>query len=177
ISRIHDSRTTLGGSMDPHAAGLPFGGIKILGVGGQGRNENALRLAQYLANHSRLKLVNYPFLEGNPQRNLAVQQLAGGGGLRSFEVDANAEDVRRFVESLTLFALAPSLGGVDSLVTIPVLTSHAMISAEDRHNMGVADQLVRISVGIEHADDLIADLGRGLAEVVSSAQSAELVRG
>ena len=92
----------------------------------------------------------------------------------SFEVDGSGEDARRLAEALNLFTLAPSLGGVDSLVTIPVLTSHAMISAEQRAKMGVTDQLIRLSVGIENADDLIADLERALAVVTPVRQHAEV---
>jgi len=92
----------------------------------------------------------------------------------SFEVDGSREEARRFAESLNLFSLAPSLGGVDSLVTIPVLTSHGMISAEQRARMGVTDQLVRLSVGIENADDLIADLEQALTVVSASREPAQV---
>ena len=92
----------------------------------------------------------------------------------SFEVDGTGEDARRLTESLRLFILAPSLGSVDSLVSIPVLTSHAMISAEQREKMGVTEQLIRVSVGIENADDLIADLEQAFAAVSSSRQHAQV---
>jgi cystathionine beta-lyase/cystathionine gamma-synthase len=176
ISRIHETRTTLGGSMDPHAAWLLLRGIKTLAVRVQRHNENALRVAQFLSAHPKVKRVHYPFLDAHPQRALAVEQMGGGGGVLSFEVDGTGEAVRRFVESLSLFTLAPSLGGVDSLVTIPVFTSHGMISPEDRQKMGVTEQLVRISVGIENVDDLIADLDRALAQVAPASEPAELVR-
>jgi len=94
-----------------------------------------------------------------------MDQMSGAGGVLSFEVDGSGKDTRRVVESLSLFTLAPSLGGVDSLVTIPVNTSHAMISPEHRASMGVTEQLVRLSVGIESADDLIADLEQALSVV------------
>src|SRR5881397_98013 len=94
--------------------------------------------------------------------------------LLSFEVDGSGEDARHLAESLHLFTLAPSLGGVDSLVTIPVLTSHAMISAEQREKMGITEQMIRISVGIENVDDLIADLERALAVVSPARQHAEV---
>jgi hypothetical protein len=102
-----------------------------------------------------------------------MEQMHGAGGVLSFEVDG-AEGARRLTDSLHLFTLAPSLGGVDSLVCIPVLTSHAMISAEQRQKMGVTEQLIRLSVGIENADDLIADLEQGLAVVSSARQHAEV---
>jgi cystathionine gamma-lyase len=95
--------------------------------------------------------------------------MRGGGGVLSFEVDGTGEDARRFTEALQLFTLAPSLGGVDSLVTIPVVTSHAMIRAEEREKMGVTEQLVRLSVGLENVDDLIADLERGFAAIGAGA--------
>ena len=170
VERIHETRTTLGASMDPHAAFLLLRGIKTLAVRVQRQNENALRIAQFLQRHPKVKSVNYPFLEGHPQRALASEQMSGGGGVLSFEVDGTAEDTRRVVEALRLFTLAPSLGGVDSLVTIPVLTSHAMITPEHRQKMGVTEQLVRLSVGIENADDLIRDLEHGLSVLINVRQ-------
>jgi cystathionine beta-lyase/cystathionine gamma-synthase len=165
IDTIRATRTTLGGVMDPHAAWLLLRGIKTLAVRVQRQNENALRVAQYLSENKKVKSVYYPFVEGHPQRALAMEMMQGGGGVLSFELDGSGEDARRMSESLNLFTLAPSLGGVDSLVSIPVLTSHAMISAEHRRRMGITDQMIRLSVGIENADDLIADLDQALATV------------
>jgi cystathionine beta-lyase/cystathionine gamma-synthase len=162
IEKIHSTRTTLGGCMDPHAAWLLLRGIKTVAVRVQRQNENALRVAQFLARHPRVRNVYYPFLEGHPQRALAVEQMRGGGGMVSFEVNGTATEARKVSESLNLFTLAPSLGGVDSLVCIPALTSHAMIPAEHREKMGITGQLIRLSVGIEHADDLIEDLEQAL---------------
>ncbi|MGA8491445.1 MAG: aminotransferase class I/II-fold pyridoxal phosphate-dependent enzyme [Terriglobales bacterium] len=173
IEKIHETRTTLGGVMDPHAAWLLLRGIKTLAVRVQRQNENAMRVAQFLAQHSKVRRVHYPFLEGHPKRAIAMEQMRGGGGMVSFEVEGSGEDARRLTEALHLFTLAPSLGGVDSLVSIPVLTSHAMISAEQRQKMGVTEQLIRLSVGIENADDLIADLEQALT-VVSSPQHAQV---
>jgi cystathionine beta-lyase/cystathionine gamma-synthase len=136
------------------------------------QNESALRIAEFLAQHSKVRSVNYPFLHGHPQRRLAMEVMKGGGGVLSFEVDGTGEDAKRLSEALNLFTLAPSLGGVESLVSIPVLTSHAMISAEHRHKMGVTEQLIRLSVGIENVDDLIADLDQALAKVFAHQQVA-----
>src|SRR6202521_800663 len=174
IQKIHETRTPLGGVMDPHAAWLLLRGIKTLAVRVQRQNENALRVAQFLAQHSNVRHVYYPFLDGHPQRAVAIEQMQGGGGMVSFEVDGSGEDARRLSESLHLFTLAPSLGGVDSLVCIPVLTSHAMISVEQRQKMGVTEQLIRLSVGIESADDLIADLEQAFAAVSASRQHAQV---
>jgi cystathionine beta-lyase/cystathionine gamma-synthase len=174
IEKIHGTRTTLGGTMDPHAAWLLLRGIKTLAVRVQRQNDNALRIARFLAKHAKVRSVNYPFFEGHPQRALAIEQMHGGGGVLSFEVDGTGEDAQRLSEALRLFTLAPSLGGVDSLVTIPVITSHGMISAEQREKMGVTDQLIRISVGIENADDLIADLEQALTVVASTREHAQV---
>ena len=156
--------------MDPHAAWLLLRGIKTLAVRVQRQNENALRISEFLEGHPKVRRVHYPFAKTHPQRALAMELMRGGGGVLSFEVDGTGEDARQFAESLHLFTLAPSLGGVDSLVTVPVITSHGMISAEHRQQMGVTDQLVRLSVGIEHVDDLIADLEQALALVRSATQ-------
>jgi len=173
IDKIHETRTTLGGVMDPHAAWLLLRGIKTLAVRVQRQNENALRVAQFLAQHSKVRRVYYPFLKDHPQRAVAMEQMRGGGGMVSFEVKGSGDDARQLTEALHLFTLAPSLGGVDSLVSIPVLTSHAMISSEERQKMGVTEQLMRLSVGIENADDLIADLEQAFA-VVNSPQHAQV---
>ncbi len=174
IKKIHETRTTLGGVMDPHAAWLLLRGIKTLAVRVQRQNESALRVAQFLSQHGKVRKVNYPFLEGHPQRALAMEQMRGCGAVVSFEVGGTGEDARRVSEALRLFTLAPSLGGVDSLVSIPVLTSHAMISPEHRAKMGVTEQLIRLSVGIENADDLIADLDHALTVVKPTPQHAEV---
>jgi cystathionine gamma-synthase len=172
IDTIHATRTTLGCNMDPHAAWLLLRGIRTLAVRVQRQNENALRVAEFLKAHPKVRSVSYPFLKGHPQRELAMQQMRGGGGVLSFEVEGSGEDACRFAEALRLFTLAPSLGGVDSLVTIPVVTSHSMIRAEEREKMGVTEQMVRISVGIENVDDLIADLERGFAAVTGAVRQS-----
>jgi len=174
IEKIHATRTVLGGTMDPQAAWLLLRGIKTLAVRVQRHNESALRIAQFLAGHAQVKRVYHPFEESHPQRALAMEQMSGGGGLLSFEVDGTGLDARRLTESLHLFNLAPSLGGVQSLVCLPVLTSHAMISQEQREKMSVTDTLVRLSVGIENVDDLIADLEQALAMISSTRQHAEV---
>jgi cystathionine beta-lyase/cystathionine gamma-synthase len=163
IDQIHHVRTTLGCSMDPHAAFLLLRGIKTLAVRVARQNENALRVAEFLSAHTKVTRVHYPMLKGHPDHALAKKQMTGCGGVVSFEVEGSGEDACRVAEALNLFTLAPSLGGVDSLVSIPVLTSHAMIDPELRRKMGVTEQMIRLSVGIENADDLIADMEKGLA--------------
>jgi cystathionine beta-lyase/cystathionine gamma-synthase len=151
--------------MDPHAAWLLIRGMKTVAVRVARQNENALRVAEFLEQHSKVRRVYYPFLKSHPQYAVAREQMSGGSGMVTFEIDGTGEDARRVSEAMRMFTLATSLGGVESLVSIPVLTSHAMISAEQREKMGVTDQMVRLSVGIESAEDLIADLERAMEAV------------
>ena len=124
IEKILATRTTIGNCMDPHAAWLLMRGMKTLAVRVARQNENALRVAEFLEQHAKVRRVHYPFLKSHPQHALAREQMSGGGGMVTFEVEGTGEDARRVSEALRLFTLAPSLGGVESLVSIPVLTSH-----------------------------------------------------
>lgn len=165
IDEIGETRKTLGNCMDPHAAWMLIRGLKTLAVRVARQNENALRVAEYLEQHAKVRRVHYPFLKSHPQYAIAREQMSGGSGMVTFEVEGSGDDARRVSEAMRLFTLATSLGGVESLVSIPVLTSHAMISAELREKMGVNEQMVRLSVGIESMDDLIEDLERALEAV------------
>jgi cystathionine gamma-synthase len=170
MERIWDTRTTLGNCMDPHASWMLIRGLKTLAVRVGRQNENALRVAEFLAQHGKVRRVHYPFLKSHPQYAIAREQMTGGGGMVTFEVEGTGDDARRVSEAMRLFTLATSLGGVESLVSIPVLTSHAMISADQREKMGVTEQMIRLSVGIENAEDLIADLERALEAVAARQQ-------
>ncbi len=163
IDQVHHLRTTLGCCMDPHAAFLLLRGIKTLAVRVERQNQSALRVGEFLSRHPKVARVHYPMLKGHPEYTLAKKYMSGAGGVLSFEVEGTGADACRVAEALSLFTLAPSLGGVESLVSIPVLTSHAMIDPELRKKMGVTEQMIRLSVGIENVDDLIADLENALA--------------
>src|SRR5258708_3461080 len=165
VEQIRHLRTTLGCCMDPHAAFLLLRGIKTLAVRVERQNENALRIADFLSQHPKVTRVHYPLLKKHPDYAVAKKQMTGAGGVLSFEVEGSGADACRVAEALNLFTLAPSLGGVDSLVTIPVLTSHYLIDPELLKKMGVTEQMIRLSVGIEHVEDLIADLEKGLTVV------------
>jgi cystathionine beta-lyase/cystathionine gamma-synthase len=165
MEKIWETRTTLGNCMDPHASWMLVRGLKTISVRVARQNENAQRVAEFLADHAKVRSVHYPFLKSHPQYALARKQMSGGGGMVTFEVEGTGEDARRVSEAMRLFTLAPSLGSVESLVSMPIYTSHAMISGEHRAQMGVTEQMIRLSVGIENAEDLIADLGWAL-EVV-----------
>jgi len=170
MQQIDESRKTLGNCMDPHAAWLLIRGLKTLAVRVARQNENALRVAEFLEGHAKVRRVHYPWLKSHPQYAIAREQMSGGSGMVTFEVEGTGDDARRVSEAMRMFTLATSLGGVESLVSIPVLTSHAMISAEQRARMGVTEQMVRLSVGIESADDLIEDLERALDAVGSRSE-------
>jgi len=165
IEQIGETRKTLGNCMDPHAAWLLIRGMKTLAVRVAQHNENALRVAEFLEQHAKVRKVHYPFLKSHPQNAIAREQMSGGSGMVTFEVEGTGDDARRVSEAMRVFTLATSLGGVESLVSIPVLTSHAMISAEQRSEMGVTEQMVRLSVGIEAVEDLIEDLDRALQAI------------
>jgi len=169
IEQVGETRKTLGNCMDPHAAWLLIRGLKTLAVRVARQNENALRVAEFLEQHAKVRRVHYPFLKSHPQYAIAREQMSGGSGMVTFEVDGSGDDARRVSEAMKLFTLATSLGGVESLVSIPVLTSHAMISAEQRAEMGVTEQMVRLSVGIESVEDQIEDLERALEAISSRA--------
>jgi cystathionine beta-lyase/cystathionine gamma-synthase len=170
IEQVGETRKTLGNCMDPHAAWLLIRGLKTLAVRVARQNENALRVAEFLEQHAKVRRVHYPFLRSHPQYAIVRQQMSGGSGMVTFEVDGSGDDARRVSEAMKLFTLATSLGGVESLVSIPVLTSHAMISAEQRAQMGVTEQMVRLSVGIESVEDQIEDLERALEAVGARVQ-------
>jgi cystathionine beta-lyase/cystathionine gamma-synthase len=165
MEKILATRTTLGNCMDPHASWMLVRGLKTLAVRVARQNENALRVADFLEQHAKVRRVHYPFLKSHPQNALALRQMSGGGGMVTFEVEGTGDDARHASEGLRLFTLAPSLGGVESLVSIPVLTSHLMVPADERDRMGVTEQMIRLSVGIENAEDLIADLEHALEAV------------
>jgi cystathionine gamma-synthase len=171
IEKILETRTTLGNCMDPHASWVLVRGMKTLAVRVARQNESAQRVAEFLAEQAKVRRVHYPFLKSrHPQYDVARAQMSGGGGMVSFEVEGTGEDARRVSEAMRLFTLAPSLGGVESLVSIPVLTSHLTVPLEERRRMGITEQMIRLSVGIENADDLIADLEHALEAVAAPQQ-------
>jgi cystathionine gamma-lyase len=126
---------------------------------------NAQQVACFLQRHPRVKHVHYPGLEDHPQHSLATRQMVGGfGGMLSFEVEGGVAAAREVARATRLFTLAESLGGVESLIELPALMTHASLPAERRAEIGIDDGLIRLSVGIEEADDLIADLDQALGQ-------------
>ncbi len=153
----------LGGTLDPHACFLLHRGLKTLALRVRCQNDNAQKIAEFLDSHAAVASVNYPGLEYHPQHERARELFDGFGGMLSFELKGDLDDVNRFLRSVRIPLIAPSLGGVESLLTRPAVTSHAGLSGDELKRSGISDTLVRMSVGIEAADDLISDLGQALA--------------
>lgn len=157
-------QNAVGGVPGPMDAWLVLRGLKTLAIRMREHEANARQVAEFLRGHRKVARVFYPGLADHPQRDLARRQMSGFGGMISFEVKGGLEPARLVVERTRLFTLAESLGGVESLIELPALMTHASIPAETRRAHGVADGLVRVSVGIEDAADLISDLDQALAE-------------
>jgi cystathionine gamma-lyase len=140
-------------------------GVKTLAVRMRQHCENAQRVAEFLSQQAQVKAVYYPGLPNHPDHSLAARQMSGFGGMVSFAIDGTREDVDAFVRSLRVFALAESLGGIESLCCHPSSMTHGSIPREERERRGVTDTLLRLSVGIEDVEDLIADLKQALGVV------------
>ena len=162
IEQIRKTLNLFGGTLDPHAGFLLARGIKTLALRVQAQNANALALAQFLAGHPAVAAVNYPGLASHPDHGHAAKLLSGFGGMLSLRMRGGQPAAQTLLGSVTLAYPAPSLGGVESLITQPAVTSHAGMSAADREKIGITDDLVRVSCGIEGTDDLIADFGQAL---------------
>lgn len=162
IDKIAVLRRWLGPVLDPSAAYLLIRGMKSLHVRVERQNQNSLTIARHLERNPRVEKVNYPFLETHPQHQLALRQMRGGGGVLSFAVRGGWQATRTFFNSLKTIAISTSLGGVESLVTSPFWTSHYAMSETELRDAGVTQNLVRMSVGIESAEDLCADLDQAL---------------
>lgn len=158
-------QNAVGSIAGPFDAFLALRGLKTLNVRMQRHCENALELAQWLEAHSGIRRVRYPGLASHPQHELAKRQMHGFGGMISVELDTDLAGARRFLEATELFTLAESLGGVESLIELPAVMTHATIPAEQRAKLGISDSLVRLSVGIEDIEDLRSDLETALARV------------
>lgn len=157
VSKIKRRLDHLGGSLDPHACFLLERGIKTLALRVNYQNESALKIAKYLAMHEGVKKVNYPGLETHLQHRRATELFEGYGGMLSFELDGGKDAAELFMKSVTIPIVAPSLGGVESLITTPATTSHSGMTPQDRQKIGITDGLIRFSVGVEATDDIIED--------------------
>ena len=165
VERFDFMQNAIGSIMDPFTSFLALRGMKTLPLRMEKHCANALELAHWLDRHPKTEKVIYPGLPKHPQHALAATQMRGFGGMLAVYLRADLAGTKRFLESVRLFTLAESLGGVESLAGHPVLMSHASLPAERRAQLALTDNLVRLSVGIEDAQDLIADLEQALDRI------------
>ncbi|CAN5174294.1 methionine gamma-lyase [soil metagenome] len=162
IQWIWNYHTVHGAVASPYDALNALRGLRTLPVRVRQQQETAEQVAFFLEGHRAVEQVYYPGLDSHPQRDLAKRQMAHGGGMLSFEVTGGWEAARRFTESVSLARLAPSLGGPETLVTHPASTTAANLTPEERSDLGIGDGLVRLSIGLEHPDDVVADISGAL---------------
>jgi cystathionine beta-lyase/cystathionine gamma-synthase len=162
LAPIREKRRILGATCDPQTAWLLDRGLKTLSVRWERQCANALALARRLADHPAVRRVHYPGLENHPHHAVARRQMRSTGALLSFEVEDSTDEARRVLNRLSLIARAPSLGGVETMALHPTFASHRTLTPEERRAVGIADGLIRLSVGIEDVEDLWADLEHAL---------------
>jgi len=162
IEKITHKLNHLGGSMDPHAAFLLHRGMKTLALRVRCQNESAMKIARFLEAHAAIEKVNYPGLESHPRHQRARDLFDGFSGMLSFEIKGGVDAAEKFMQKARLPIIAPSLGGVETLITRPSTTSHSGMSREDRARLGITDSLIRVSVGIEATEEIIDDFDQAL---------------
>jgi cystathionine gamma-synthase len=165
VDPIRKALGVLGGIIDSHAAWLLLRGLKTLAIRMDRHNSNGLALAHFLEQHPKVRRVWYPGLESHPDFETAKQSMHGHGGVVTFEIDTDLQGAIRFIDSTQLPYQAPSLGGVESLIELPVTMSFWDYSPEERKEWGITDSLVRLACGVESAEDLIADMDQALENV------------
>lgn len=163
--RLGFLQNSVGAIAGPFDAFLTLRGVKTLALRMERHCSNALTLAQWLQNQPQVARVHYPGLSSHPQHALACRQMHGFGGMISVELNTDLAGAKRFLESVRIFALAESLGGVESLIEHPAIMTHASIPAQTRAQLGIGDGLVRLSVGVEAVEDLRADLAQALSRI------------
>jgi len=174
IKALKDARGIFGNVIDPHQAFLVERGLKTLAVRVRHQNETALKVARYLENHPKIERVYYPGLESHPDHGIASAQMSGFGGVVSFEVAGDIKTTSDFIDRLRIPYIAPSLGGTESLIEQPAYFSYYDLSSEERLAIGIKDNLVRFALGIEDAEDIIADLDASLSQAPARAAVREV---
>ena len=162
METVWAKRRLLGASPDPIQAYLGLRGLKTLGLRMKAHNENGMEVARFLSEHRKVEKVFYPGLDTSPYYSIARKNLKGFGGMVSFELVGGLDAAKKMSKKLKIFSYAPSLGGVESLFTLPAETSHSNLTPEERKESGISDGLVRMSVGIEDNEDLVEDLKAAL---------------
>jgi len=162
IEKITHKLNHLGGTMDPHTCFLLHRGLKTLALRVRHQNKSALKIAEFLEDHPAVKHVNYPGLQSYTRHSWAKEWLDGFGGMLCFEIEGGTDRAKQFMDNTHIPLIAPSLGGIETLLTRPAATSHSGMSPEDRASIGISDSLIRMSVGIESTEDIIADFKQAL---------------
>jgi cystathionine gamma-synthase len=162
IAGLRETQGMVGAISDPNTAYLLLRGLKTLDLRVTRQNETGLKVARFMEGHPVVRRVYFPGLPSHPDHAIACEQMSGYGGVISFELDADLEATGRFIDALQIPYIGPSLGGVESLVGQVSLVSYYELSSEERAEIGISDNLVRLAVGIESADDIIADLAQAL---------------
>lgn len=162
VEKIRVLHKSMGGTIDPHCCYLLLRGLKTFPLRVERQNESALKIAKFLEKHLRVKKVYYPFLPSHRHYEVAKAQMTGGGGVVSFDIKGTLSTARKFLDELKLCYIGPSLGGVETLITHPALVSYYDYTKKQREKLGITDTLFRLAVGIEDADDIIADLDHAL---------------
>jgi cysteine-S-conjugate beta-lyase len=165
FSQIVATAKLYGGSLTPNECYLAERSLKTLSIRVRQQNLNAGRIAAYLEKSRYVQRVYYPGLPSHPQHQLAAKQMKGFGGMVSFELDTDEAGIKKFQQNLKVITAALSLGGVESLISSPILTSHRYLSKAERQNLGINDNLLRLSAGIENADDLIEDIDQAITKI------------
>ncbi len=163
--RIAFLQNAIGGTPGPMDSFLVLRGVKTLHLRMQRHQENAFKIAEWLGAHPLVSKVTYPGLTSHPQHALAKQQMTGFGGMMTFDMKGGLENARTFLKAVKIFACAESLGGVESLIEHPAIMTHASVPKENREKLGITDGLIRLSVGIEDAHDLIDDLAQAFQAI------------
>jgi cystathionine beta-lyase/cystathionine gamma-synthase len=163
VEKIKMKLDHLGGTLDPHACFLLHRGVKTLALRVNYQNQSAGKIAEFLESHPKVEKVNYPGLKSHPNHARAGELFDGFGGMLSYELKGGLDDVDGFMRSVNIPLIAPSLGGVETLLTRPAATSHAGLTKEDLERSGITETLIRMSVGIESTDDIIDDLDQALS--------------
>jgi cystathionine gamma-synthase len=173
IDHVRALHKALGGVIDPHCCYLLLRGLKTFALRVAVQNESAMKVARFLEGHPRVKRVYYPGLESHPHHAIACAQMTGFGGVVTFDIRGGLAMAKRFLDSLRLCFLAPSLGGVETLITHPATVTYYRETRQERYALGITDTLIRVALGVEDADDIIADLDQAL---IRSARTAKRKR-
>lgn len=165
VDAIREFQRVTGAIVDPNTCFLLIRGLKTMGLRVKQQNETAMVLARFLESHKKVRQVYYPGLESHVDHIIAKEQMRGFGGLISFEIEGNLELTQRFIHSLRIPQIAPSLGGVETLVSHPATVSYYDLSRDERMAIGISDELVRYAVGIEDTEELVADIAQALDQI------------